>query len=141
MSTESDCIFCKIVASDLPCFKLYEDDRVLSFMDINPYNDGHCLVITKSHCPDLFAADPDDLAAVARATQRIAAAVKQAMSPDGLNILQANGAAAGQTVFHYHCHVFPRRQDDGAPLNWGHTPGDMGRIEQNHEKILAALRS
>ena len=141
MSTQSDCIFCKIVAGDLPCFRLYDDDRVLSFMDINPYNDGHCLVITKAHCADLFAADPDDLAAVARATQRVAAAVRQAMAPDGLNILQANGPAAGQTVFHYHCHVFPRRLGDDAPLNWGHAPGDMGRIEQNHNKILAALGS
>lgn len=139
VSSAPDCIFCKIIAGEIPCFKLLEDERTLSFMDINPFNDGHCLVITKAHYPDLFAASADDLAAVARTTQTVAAAVNSAMRPEGLNIVQANGPAAGQSVFHYHCHVFPRRLDDEAMLNWGHNPGDMTRIEANHQKILAAL--
>jgi len=139
MSQDKDCIFCKIVAGEIPCFKLFEDDRVLSFMDINPFNDGHCLVISKAHHKDLFAASGDDLAAVARAVQRVAAAVNAAMQPQGMNIIQANGPAAGQTVFHYHCHVFPRHGDDDALLNWGHRPGDMARIEANHRQILAAM--
>jgi histidine triad (HIT) family protein len=139
MTHDADCIFCKIVAGEIPCFKIYEDAQVLSFMDIAPFNDGHCLVITKSHASDIFAADPEDLAAVARAVQLVAAAVNQAMQPPGLNILQANGPAAGQSVFHYHCHVFPRRQGDSAPLNWPHTPGDMARIEDNYKKIMAAM--
>lgn len=140
MTADANCIFCKIVAGDIPCFKLLEDDRALSFMDINPFNDGHCLVITKAHHVDLFAADPDDLAAVARATKQVATAVRAALQPPGLNIMQANGPAAGQTVFHYHNHIFPRRDGDDARFNWDHTPGDMARIEANYKKIMAALR-
>lgn len=139
MTHDENCIFCKIVAGEIPCLKLYEDERVLSFMDIAPYNDGHCLVITKAHAPDLFSANAEDLAAVARATGKVATAVRDALQPAGLNILQANGPAAGQTVFHYHCHVFPRRAGDEASFNWDHQPGDMARIEHVHRQILAAM--
>lgn len=140
MRTDPDCIFCKIVAGHIPSFKLFEDDRVLSFMDINPFNDGHCLVIVKDHAETLFEADPADLQAAIATTQRIARAVQEAMAPDGLNIVQANGPAAGQTVPHYHMHVFPRRSGDNASLSWGHTPGDMTRIKDHHARILAAIR-
>ena len=139
MHTDPECIFCKIVAGQIPCFKLYEDATVLSFMDINPVNDGHCLVITKAHAENFYDAGPDDLQAVIRAAQRVARAVDRALAPAGLNIIQANGPAAGQSVFHYHLHVFPRRAGDNASFNWQQIPGDMQRIEANHGKILAAL--
>ncbi|MDP6345115.1 MAG: HIT family protein [Alphaproteobacteria bacterium] len=137
--TEPDCIFCKILAGEVPCFKLYEDDRTLAFMDINPFNDGHCLIITKAHSTNLFDADPADLAAVLPAAQTVARAVEAALEPEGINLIQANGPAAGQTVFHYHVHIFPRQLNDMALLNWGHRPGDMARVEATYKKILAAM--
>ena len=139
MSSTSDCIFCKIIAGDIPCFKLYEDDRVLSFMDINPFNDGHSLVLTKAHVEDLYSADESDLTACIRAAKKVASAVKQVVTPDGLNLVQANGPGAGQTVSHFHIHVFPRRNGDNASFNWGHAPGDMERIGRLAERIRAAL--
>ncbi len=136
---DPDCIFCKIIAGEVPCFKLYEDDRVFAMMDINPFGDGHCLVITKAHAENLLNADPDDLAAVLPAAQLISRAVEAAMEPEGINLVQANGPAAGQTVQHFHTHIFPRRLNDGAMLNWGHAPGDMARIEEAYKKIMAAM--
>ena len=137
--TQSDCIFCKIVAGEIPCFKLYEDDRVLSFMDINPFNDGHCLVLPKAHGENLYTTDDADLAACIQAAKRVAAAVDRVVQPDGLNLLQANGPGAGQTVFHFHIHVFPRRSGDNAQFDWGHEPGDMDKIGKLAEEIRAAL--
>ena len=110
-----------------------------AMMDINPFNDGHCLVITKAHSINLLDADPADLAAVLPAAQIIARAIETALEPEGINIIQANGPAAGQTVYHYHSHIFPRRLNDGALLNWGHAPGDMGKIEEIYNKIMAEL--
>lgn len=134
-----DCIFCKIVAGEIPCFKLYEDDRVLSFMDISPFNDGHCLVITKAHAENLFAAEDADLAACIAAAKRVAGAVDQTLSPGGINLVQANGPGAGQSVFHFHIHVFPRAADDEALMNWGLEAGDMARIGELAERIRGAL--
>ncbi|MBT3329996.1 MAG: HIT family protein [Rhodospirillaceae bacterium] len=136
---ETDCIFCNIIAGEIPSFKLYEDARTYAMMDINPFNDGHCLVITKAHSINLLDADPADLAAVLPAAQIIARAIETALEPEGINIIQANGPAAGQTVYHYHSHIFPRRLNDGALLNWGHAPGDMGKIEEIYNKIMAEL--
>jgi histidine triad (HIT) family protein len=138
-ATDPNCIFCKIVAGQIPCFKLYEDARVLSFMDINPFNDGHCLVATKAHAENLYAADPDDLAACIEAAQRVAKAVASVVTPDGLNLLQANGAGAGQSVFHFHIHVFPRKAGDKASFEWAYVKGDMAKIGQLAERIRAAL--
>ncbi|MBT3535915.1 MAG: HIT family protein [Rhodospirillaceae bacterium] len=137
--TNTDCIFCKIIAGEIPSFKLYEDDRTYAMMDINPFHDGHCLVLTKAHCVNILDADAADLAAVLPTAQKISRAVEAALEPEGINLIQANGPAAGQTVYHYHTHIFPRRLNDGALLNWGHAPGDMGRIEDVYKKIMAAL--
>lgn len=139
MARDPDCIFCKIVAGEIPCIKLFEDDAVLSFMDINPFNGGHCLVIPKNHARDLYAMSDAELAACAAVSKRVAGAVNQALAPAGINLIQANGAGAGQTVFHFHFHIFPRDEGDDAKLNWGHKPGDMGRVEANAKKIVAAL--
>lgn len=139
MPTDADCIFCKIVAGEIPSFKLYEDDHVLSFMDVNPFNEGHCLVIIKRHYENLFAAPDADLGASVAAAKRVAAAVEKAVAPDGINLIQANGPGAGQTVFHFHIHIFPRRLDDDAHLNWGHNPGDMAQIEATAARIREAM--
>ncbi len=137
--TDTDCIFCKIIAGEIPSFKIYEDERTYAMMDINPFNDGHCLVITKAHCENLVDADPADLAAVLPAAQKVVRAVEAALEPEGINLVQANGPAAGQTVYHYHTHIFPRRLNDGALMNWGHNPGDMGRIEEVYNLIMAEM--
>lgn len=141
MSTDPDCIFCKIVAGEIPCFKLYEDAVSLAFMDINPFNEGHALAIPKAHCADLFGADDAALTAAAKTAAKVARAVNAILAPDGLNLIQANGPAAGQTVFHLHFHIFPRREGDEARLEWGHDPGDMEAIGQLAERIKAKIES
>jgi histidine triad (HIT) family protein len=139
MTSNPDCVFCKIIAGDIPSLKLLETDKILSFMDINPFNDGHCLVIPKAHHENLFTADDEDLAACIKAVRRVATAVEKALSPAGINIVQANGAAAGQSVFHYHMHIFPRAPDDDAKFNWGYNPGDIDHLKEIQAKILAAM--
>jgi len=139
MSTDPNCIFCKIVRGEIPCFKLYEDAETLAFMDINPANEGHALAIPKAHHPNLFAV-PADLAGAALATaQRIAAAVQAALAPDGINLLQANGPGAGQSVDHFHIHIMPRRLGDDLKINWGIKAGDMTAIEATAARIREKL--
>jgi histidine triad (HIT) family protein len=139
VGADPNCIFCKIVAGQIPCFKLYEDADTLAFMDINPGNDGHALAISKAHHADLYAMPPALLGAVAATAQRVAKAVKTALGPDGINIVQANGKGAEQSVFHFHLHVLPRRVGDELKMNWGHRAGDMARIKAAYEKVKAAI--
>jgi histidine triad (HIT) family protein len=139
MRTDPNCIFCKIVAGQIPCFKLFEDEATLAFMDINPGNPGHALAIAKEHWEN-FAAMPAPLLGPVLATaQRVAKAVEATLRPDGINLLQANGPGAAQSVFHFHIHVLPRRVGDELKMNWGHKPGDMAAIKALHEKIKAAV--
>ncbi|MGE0661060.1 MAG: HIT family protein [Reyranellaceae bacterium] len=138
--TDSNCIFCKIVAGQIPCFKLYEDAETIAFMDINPVNDGHALAVAKGHYADIHDIPSDVLGKVAATARRIAQAQSKALQPSGINLLQANGPGAGQTVFHLHFHVLPRTAQDGElKVNWGHNPGDMAHIKSVYEKLLAAM--
>jgi histidine triad (HIT) family protein len=137
--TDSDCIFCKIVAGEIPCFKLYEDDATLAFMDVNPANPGHALAVAKGHWETLYAIPGDVAGKVVQTAQRVATAVNEALSPDGINLAQANGPGAAQSVPHFHIHVLPRREGDNLGLNWGHQPGDMDEIKKVYEKVLAAM--
>ena len=139
MFTDPDCIFCKIVAGTVPCFKLFEDGDTLAFMDINPVHDGHCLVIPKAHYPNVFEIAPEAFAAAARTAARVAKAVKESVKPDGLNLIQANGVGAGQSVGHFHLHVFPRRLNDGVAINWVPKPGDHAHIAEIAARIRALL--
>ena len=141
MAADSNCIFCKIVAGAVPCFKIFEDAQTLAFMDISPVHDGHCLVIPKAHYPSLFGISSRAMAATAQTTARVANAVNQAVKPDGLNLIQANGAGAGQSVAHFHFHVFPRRMDDGVAINWERyqKPGDPVRLAELAERIRKFL--
>ena len=141
MTADADCIFCKIIAGEIPCFRLYEDEHTLSFMDINPANDGHALVIPKQHARDLYAVSPQAIAAVAVTARRVARAVDQAMKPEGLNLVQCNGEAAGQSVPHFHVHVLPRTTDDDLKMNWGIAPGDMDAIGGIAERIRANMET
>ena len=134
-----DCVFCKIRDGQIPSTRIFEDERTLAFMDINPLNDGHCLVITRAHAPTIFEAAVADLQAAVAAAQRVALALKRALAPDGLNLLQANGAAAFQSVPHFHLHLVPRWTGDGKGFDWPLVPGDRVRIQGVAEKIRDAL--
>jgi histidine triad (HIT) family protein len=136
-----DCVFCKIRDGQIPSFRIYEDSRTLAFMDINPLNPGHCLVLTKAHAATVFDVDALDLQAAVATVKKVAAAVKGAMQADGLNILQANGAAAFQSVPHFHFHVIPRFANDGKGFDWKLVPGEREQIKLNAEKIQAALKA
>jgi len=134
-----DCVFCKIRDGQIPSTRLYEDERTLAFMDINPVNDGHCLVVTRAHAATLFDAADADLQAAIATAKRVALAIRDALAPDGLNVLQANGAAAFQSVPHFHLHLIPRWSGDGKGFDWTLTPGDRARIQATAEKIRARL--
>jgi len=140
MNTDPDCIFCKIVAGEIPCFKIFEDDATLAFMDINPAQRGHCLVIPKFHAANLFEMPDDVLAPVSSALRRVATAVNTVVQPDGINIVQANGKGANQSVLHFHFHIMPRTLGQEMSLDWGHVPGDMDAIGALGREIAAAVR-
>jgi histidine triad (HIT) family protein len=136
----TDCVFCKIRDGQIPSIKIYEDDRTLAFMDINPLNAGHCLVIPRAHAATLFEAEPVDLQAAITAAQKVARALREALAPDGLNMLQANGAAAFQSVPHFHLHLIPRWNNDGKGFDWKLVPGDRDQIMKAGERLRALLR-
>lgn len=138
--SESDCIFCKVIAGELPSTQVLSDDRVVVFMDINPVSHGHCLVVTKEHRPTVYEISDDEGAAVMATARRVARAIREGLKPDGLNLHQANGPAAGQVVGHFHLHLIPRWVDDGARLGWRTLPGEAGRIAEAAAEIGRALR-
>ena len=135
----ADCVFCKIRDGQLPSMRVYEDDRTFCIMDINPLTPGHCLVIIKNHSATLFDADPEDLQAAIATAQTVAGAIRTALKPDGLNVLQANGAAAFQSVPHFHLHLIPRLNNDGKGFDWKLVPGDRAAIVTAGEKIRDAI--
>jgi histidine triad (HIT) family protein len=135
-----DCIFCQIVSGDIPSVKVYEDDRVFAFMDINPLNRGHLLIIPKAHAATIHEITEADFAAVATATHKLAAAVKAVLNPDGINVMQLNGKAANQVVPHLHVHIVPRWSGDGLTIcKWDLAAGDMDEIKAIGQKIEGAL--
>ena len=136
----SDCVFCKIRDGQIPSMRIDEDERTLTFMDINPLSPGHCLVVTKRHAPTLFEADVEDLKAVMVTAKRVALAIQEGLEPDGLNLLQANGAAAFQSVPHFHFHLIPRWGNDGKGFDWEAVPGNRETIMKTGERIRALLK-
>lgn len=112
------CVFCRLVAGEIPSAKVFEDDLTLAFMDLGQVNPGHVLVALKRHAATLLDCTPDEAAALMRTAHRVAHAVKRAFDPPGITVLQANGKAGDQTVFHVHLHVVPRHVDDGIALSW-----------------------
>ncbi len=139
MSTDADCIFCKIIAGEIPSFKIYEDDDTFAFMDINPANEGHALVIPKEHAADVHEVSEAAIAATVVSAKKVAAAIDKTLQPEGLNLLQCNGPAAAQSVMHFHMHVLPRQNGDDLKLNWGLEPGDMDTIGALAQRIGANL--
>lgn len=117
-SPPGQCIFCRLVAGEIPSALVHEDEQTVAFMDLGQVNPGHVLVAVKRHAADLFELSEDEAAAAMRTARRVAAAVKASFAPAGLTLLQANGRAGSQTVFHFHIHVLPRHAGDGAALSW-----------------------
>lgn len=125
-----DCLFCRMVAGDIPATIVAEDQHTLAFLDIAPANPGHTLVIPKRHATDLHAISPEDFAACACTAQRVAAQIVERLNAEGVNILNSCGAAAWQTVFHFHLHVIPRYEGDDLQLPWKSTPVERSELEQ-----------
>ena len=132
---DPNCIFCKIVAGELPSTRVQEDERTIAFMDIAPATRGHALVVPRAHSADLLSVDPEDLRAVATASQRLAGRAKERLGADGVNLLNACGAVAFQSVFHFHVHVIPRYEGDGLRLPWVPAPGDPAEIEAAAQEL------
>jgi histidine triad (HIT) family protein len=127
MSESTQCIFCKIVRGEIPSVKVYEDEYTLTFMDVRPASPGHALVISKAHAANLLEIAETDLQAVTLTVQRVARAIQKALAPDGMRVSQLNGAAAGQTVFHYHVHIIPMQE--------GQRTGSHGRESANPQQL------
>ena len=119
--------------------KIYEDERTLCFMDVNPLNRGHCLVVTKAHAATIWESAEADLAAAMATAKRVALALRAALDLEGLNVLQANGAPAFQSVPHFHLHLIPRWRGDGKGFDWSQVPGDREAIATTGDLVRAAL--
>jgi histidine triad (HIT) family protein len=132
---DPDCLFCKIIAGEIPGQIIDEDDRTVSFMDINPATRGHALVVPKNHVANVLEVEPEDLAATALAAQRLAQRATERLGADGVNLLNSCGSAAWQTVFHLHIHVIPRYSDDPLRLPWIPAPGDADEIAATAEQL------
>ena len=135
----TDCIFCGIIAGEIPSTRVYEDEHTLAFMDIGQVNPGHVLVAVKKHAESLYALEEAQAAAVARASVRVARAIGAAFAPPGLSVYQANGKPAGQTVLHYHVHLLPRHEGDGMELTWPVKNPPREKLEEYAAKIRARL--
>lgn len=132
---DPNCIFCKIIAGELPGQIIDQDERTVAFMDINPATRGHLLVVPRRHARDLLEIDAEDLQVTVLAAQRLAQRVHDRLGVDGVNLLNSRGSAAWQTVFHFHMHVIPRYSGDPLRLPWNPAPGDMDEIVAVAEQL------
>jgi histidine triad (HIT) family protein len=132
---DPDCIFCRIVAGELPAQRIEEDERTVAFMDLNPATRGHALVVPRRHAADLLEIEPEDLAAAAQTAQRLARRAMSALAADGVNLINSCGADAWQTVFHFHIHVIPRYTGDPLRLPWSPAAGDADEIAAAAEQL------
>ncbi|MFL6574513.1 MAG: HIT family protein [Burkholderiales bacterium] len=135
----SNCVFCRIVAKEIPATVVHEDEHTLAFMDIGQVNPGHVLVAVKKHAENIFALDEAQAAAVFRSAAKVARAIQGAFEPQGLSVYQANGAAAGQTVLHLHIHLVPRYEGDGMALTWPVKNPPREKLTEYAEKIRVKL--
>jgi histidine triad (HIT) family protein len=135
MAADPDCLFCRIVAGEIPATRVAEDDRTVAFMDINPATWGHALVVPREHSADLLDISDDDLERTMLAARRLTLRMQGALNPDGFNILNSCGRAAWQTIFHFHLHVIPRYDDDPLKLPWIPGSGDPDEIAAVADRI------
>jgi histidine triad (HIT) family protein len=133
------CVFCKIIAGEIPASVVYRDEHTIAFMDIGSVNPGHMLVAVQPHVENVFGLDDTLAAAAMRTTARVARALKATIAPEGVNLFQANGAVAEQTVFHFHIHVLPRRAGDGMKLVWPVKNPPREELEATAARIRAAV--
>lgn len=124
---DENCIFCKIAGGEIPSSTIYEDEDFRVFLDLNPASRGHALIVPKDHYVNLLDLDDELCSKVLVLAKKLAAKMKEALKCDGINVVQNNGEAAGQTVLHFHLHLIPRYQDDGAGITW--TPGSVSSEE------------
>ncbi len=137
-----DCIFCKIIKGEIPSFKVYENDMVFAFEDINPISEGHTLLIPKIHAQDLWEIPGEDLAAVHLASKKIIQAIKDVLNPTGVACLQLNGRGVNQVVMHYHLHLIPRTAEgpEIPVCAWELKEGDMEAIKKTADRIAVAIK-
>ena len=133
-----DCLFCGIVSGDVPAQIVDSDEHTVAFMDINPATDGHALVVPRRHSANLLEISDEDLERTVVAARRLARRIDAALDPDGLNVINSCGAAAWQTIYHFHLHVIPRYEDDPLKLPWVPGPGDADQIAAVAAKIREA---
>lgn len=138
-SPPGQCIFCRLVAGEIPAARVYEDALTIAFMDLGQVNPGHVLVATRRHAANLLEITPEEAAAVMQTAQRVAQAVKAVFDPPGLTLLQANGREGDQTVFHFHLHVVPRHQDDGIALSWPRKDPPASVLQDHAARLRGAL--
>lgn len=133
---KNDCIFCAIADGEIPSFKVYEDNDVVAYLDINPCSKGHTLVIPKAHYPNLAGTGDEALATLIKRVKAVAVKVSEALEADGFNILQNNGQAAGQSVFHVHFHIVPRYKGEPA-LSFASQKADMSELAALAQRIAS----
>lgn len=138
-SPPGQCIFCRLVAGEIPSSRVHEDALTVAFMDIGQVNPGHVLVAARRHAATLFDLTPEEAGAVMRTAQRVALAVREAFDPPGLTLLQANGREGDQTVFHFHIHVLPRHADDGVALSWPRKDPPAAVLEDYAERLRRVI--
>ena len=138
-SPPGQCIFCRLVAGEIPSARVYEDELTIAFMDIGQVTPGHVLVATRRHAATLFDTTPEEAAAVMQTARRVALAARAAFDPAGLTLLQANGAEGGQTVGHFHMHVVPRHADDGVTFTWPRPEPPFEVLADYAERLRARL--
>ena len=135
----SDCIFCKIANGEIPSYTVYEDDNFRAIMDIAPASKGHIIILPKQHAKDIFELDEDMASKIYVVAKKIAKVVKDVTKCDGVNVLQNNGEAAGQTVFHLHMHVIPRWNNDNIKITWEQTQVEKDTLQSLAEDIKNKL--
>ncbi len=138
-SPPGTCLFCRLVAGEIPSARVYEDALTLAFMDIGQVNPGHVLVATKRHAATLLDITPEEAAAVMQTAQRVASAIQETFDPPGITLLQANGREGDQTVFHFHIHVVPRHANDGIALTWPRKNPDTATLKDYADRLAAAI--
>ena len=132
----SDCIFCKIIAGEIPSATIYENDEFKVILDRFPSGEGHALILPKNHVPNVFEIDPAQAGRAYALAAKLARAMKEVLGFTDMNILQNNGPIAGQTVFHFHIHLIPRYENDGQTINWKQTSPTAEELAAVKEEIL-----
>lgn len=134
-----DCVFCKIIAGEIPASKIYENDKILAFLDMNPVNPGHTLVVPKAHYENLIDTEDNLLCEIILTVKKLAPAIMKGVNAKGYNLGVNSGVTAGQVIFHTHFHIMPRFEGDGHH-HWNKKPYKEGEIEQIAKKIKQAIK-